>query len=151
SGLAAWGAAADEPRHVVWASFGAQWIGDDDRWTALVDRAAALARARGELGTLADALGMRASQLVLKQQFDEASGRASEALGLARELEAENLELYPLSALAVVAAVRGDDEEARQHAEQALATATANGLPLRASTAVYALALVDLGHGRWDD
>src|SRR5262245_1968975 len=94
---------------------------------ALVERASSLARSRGELGILADALGMRAGQLALGQRFDEASGAAREALELTRELRAGNLELYPLAALAVVAAVRGDDEEAQRLADDALARATVNG------------------------
>ena len=149
--VVAWGAAADEPRHVMWASYAAQWLGDEERFGALTDRAASLARQRGELGVLADTLGMRAGQLALKQRFDEASVAASEAVQLARELKADNLELYPLAALAIVSAVRGRDEEAREHAEAVLELATAKGLPLRASTAVYALALVDLGRARWAD
>lgn len=149
--VAAWGALADEPRNVIWASYAAQWLGDEVRFGALIDRAASVARERGELGILADALGMRAGQLVLKQQFDDASVAASEAVQLARELKADNLELYPLAALAIVSAVRGEDEDAIRRAEDVLALARANGLRLRASMAVYALALVDLGRARWGD
>jgi DNA-binding CsgD family transcriptional regulator len=147
--VVAWGARADQPRHVVWASYGAQWLGDEERFGALTRRAASLARERGELGILADVLGMRAGQLVLKQRFDEAAVAASEALQLVRELKADNLQLYPRAALAVVSAVRGEDEEARRQANEVIEHAGANGLRLRASMAVYALALVDLGRSRW--
>jgi DNA-binding CsgD family transcriptional regulator len=149
SEVVAWGARAEQPRHVVWASYGAQWLGDDEHFRTLTDRAASLARKRGELGILADTLGMRAGQLALKQQFDDASVAASEAVELARELNAVNLELYPRAALAIVSAVRGNDAEAHAHAEEVLEHATRNGLLLRASMAVYALALLDLGRGRW--
>jgi ATP/maltotriose-dependent transcriptional regulator MalT len=149
--VADWGAAAEDARHVVWASFGAQWLGDEKRWGALVDRAASLARERGELGILADALGMRAGQLAFEQRFDDASVAASEALQLTRELGAGNLELYPRAALAIVSAVQGRDDDAREQAEAVLELATVNGLRLRASTAVYALALVDLARSRWEE
>ena len=149
-GVAAWGDAAEEPRHVVWASYGAQWLGDEERFWRLTERAASLARERGELGILADTLGMRAGQLALKQQLDEASVAASEAVAFARELGASNLELYPRAALAIVSAIRGGDD-AESHASAVLELATANGLVLRASMARYALALVDLGAGRWSD
>lgn len=149
--VVAWGAAADDPRQIVWASYGAQWLGDEERFGALIDRAASLARERGELGILADTLGMRAGQRALKQELDEASVAASEGVQLARELKAENLELYPLAALAIVSAVRGRDEEARRQAADVRELATANGLRLRASMAVYALALLDLGRARWVD
>lgn len=151
SDVVEWGAATDEPRHVIWASYAAQWLGDEERFGELTNRASSLARRRGEVGILADTLGMRASQLALKQRFDEASIAASEAVELAHELNADNLELYPLAALAIVSAVRGRDEEACRHAEKVLELANAKGLRLRASTAVYALALVDLGRARWVD
>jgi len=147
--VAAWGARADDPRDVVWASFAAQWLGDATRFGGLVDRAVSLARERGELGILADTLGMRAGQHALGQRFDAASVAASEALQLARELKADNLNLYPNAALAVVSAVRGRDEQARALAEDVLRLATSNGLRMRASMAHYALALVELGRGRW--
>ena len=149
--VAGWGENADEPRSVVWASYAAQWLGDEERFGRLIDRAAVMARERGELGILADALGMRAGQRALKQQLDDASVAATEAVQLARELGARNLELYPRAALAIVAAIRGSDEEARQQAEDVLEHATTNGLRLRASMAVYALALVDLGRARWNE
>jgi DNA-binding CsgD family transcriptional regulator len=146
---AAWGEAADSPRDVVWASYAAQWLGYEERFTALTERATSLARERGELGVLADTLGMRAGQLALQQQFDAASVAASEAIQLARELKADNLQLYPLAALAIVAAVRARDEDVRHNAGYVLELANANGLRLRASMAVYALGLLDLGRGRW--
>ena len=76
---------------------------------------------------------------------------AEEALGLVRELDAANVRLLPLAALASVAAVHGDIEEARRHADEALALAQDRGLALRASAAVHALALADMAEGRWDE
>jgi DNA-binding CsgD family transcriptional regulator len=76
---------------------------------------------------------------------------ASEAGELVRELRAANLELLPETALAVIAAYQGREDEARTRAERALQRALTNGLHLRASTAVYALALVDMGAGRWSE
>ena len=148
--VATWGDRAAEPRYVVWASYAAQWLGDEERFGRLVDRAAVIARERGELGILADVLGMRAGQRALKQQLDDAAVAATEAVQLARELDARNLELYPRAALAIVAAIRGNDAEARSNAEAVVAHATANGLTLRASMAVYALALIELGRGQWE-
>jgi ATP/maltotriose-dependent transcriptional regulator MalT len=147
----AWGERADAPRHILWASFAALWLGDATRFAALVDRAASVARDRGELGTLSEALGIRSVGLAVDQRYDEVSVVASEAVALAQELGAENLELLPRAALAIVSAVRGDDEHARNEAEAVFARATANGLPLRASTAVYALAIADMGRARWND
>ncbi len=149
--LTSWGATAEEPRHATWASFGALWLGDEAGFDALNGRATSMARARGELGNLCDALGIRAGQLAFEQRYEEASVAASEAVQLARELNAANLELLPLAALAIVFAIRGRDDEARRHGEDVLDRATRNGLPLRASAAVYALAVLDLGRARWAD
>jgi DNA-binding CsgD family transcriptional regulator len=149
--LVVFGDTFEEPRHVVWASFGAAWLGDSVRLEQLLVRAAELARRRGELGTLSEALGMRSAYLFFGQRFDEASVAAGEAAELAREVGAENMELLPGSALALVSAVRGDEEGARRQAEQVLEQARAKGFLLRVTPAVYALALVDLGAGRWDE
>jgi DNA-binding CsgD family transcriptional regulator len=147
--LAEWGREADEPGDVVWASFGALWLGDEAGFGSLIDRAAGLARARGELGVLSETLGMYAGHLVLAQRFDEGRVAAAEAAELARDLNARNLELLPLAALAVIAAIQGRDADAERDAHAVREQATASGLRMRASTATYALALVDLGRGRW--
>src|SRR5262245_21557644 len=149
--VAAWGGTVDDARHIIWASFAALWIGDATRFAELADRAGSVARERGELGTLADTLGMRASRLAMSHRFDEASIAASEALELVRGLNAANLDLLPKSALAVIAAFQGRDDDARQYAEEVVERATANGLRLRASGAVFALALADMALGRWSD
>jgi DNA-binding CsgD family transcriptional regulator len=56
-----------------------------------------------------------------------------------------------MTVLAGVAAVRGDEEGARRLAAETLATAAAHGLPLREASAVRAVALLDLGQGRWPE
>jgi tetratricopeptide (TPR) repeat protein len=144
-----WASCTDDERVVYWAGAGALWLGDDERAGELARRSAALARRSGAIGILAASLGVRASQLFLAQQFDEALLAAGEGVQLARELRADNLVLLPLGVLAGIAAVHGRDEEARRHAEETLELAGAHGLVLRAGSALRALALVDLGRGRW--
>jgi DNA-binding CsgD family transcriptional regulator len=85
------------------------------------------------------------------QRFEEAAIAADEALQFDREIRAVNHMLMPRAVLAIVAAVRGDDDEARRRADEVLEVATAHSLVVRAALAVYALALVDVGHGRWAD
>ena len=144
-----WAWLTDDERVVYWAGAGALWLGDDERAGELARRAASLARKTGAIGVLAASLGLRASQLFLAQQFDEALLAAGEGVQLARELRADNLVLLPLGVLAGIAAVRGHDEEAQKQAEETLELANAHGLVLRAAAALRALALVDLGRGRW--
>jgi DNA-binding CsgD family transcriptional regulator len=149
---AVWGATAEEPRLVMWSSWAALWLADMASFEALLERAAALCRARGELGMLADALGVRAVHLSLVcQRFREGAIAAEEAVGLGRELDAENILMLPQAALAVVAAVQGRDDEAREHAERVIDGARRKDVRLRATPAVAALALVDLGRSRAEE
>jgi hypothetical protein len=60
-----------------------------------------------------------------------------------------NLELLPRAILALVSALRGEDDEARRQAEDAYERGTAHGFPVPVTIAIYALAFLDLGRGRW--
>jgi hypothetical protein len=137
--------------HALWGSFASFWLGDATGFGRLVERAAGLARQRGDIGTLAEALGMRSTQLAFEQRLDDASIAAEEAVRLARELGGRNHQVLPRAALTVVAAARGTDEEARRQGEEVLRLAAEAGLRLRASAAVHGLALSDLAHARWED
>jgi ATP/maltotriose-dependent transcriptional regulator MalT len=148
----AWGRTSDQPQQVIWASWAALWLGDEDGFDELLRRAAGLARNRGEIGALAEALGMHATQLaLLAQRYDESAIAADEAIELAHELRADALTLLPRSALAIITAVRGDDDGARRHADDVLRLARTKGHPFRASPARYALAILDMVAARWDD
>jgi DNA-binding CsgD family transcriptional regulator len=144
-----WGFAADDPRHVLWASAFALWIGADERMAQLADRAISLARGRGAIGTLTESLTVRALQFAFVQRFDEALIAAEEALKYAGELGADNLKPIPLTTMAGIAALRGRDDEASERAGEALRIATAHGLAQRAGSALRALGLLDLSRGRW--
>ncbi len=107
-----WGATATASLHVFQASMGAFWLGNDERVDALLSRTEALARERGEVGILAEALGIKSGQLVVAQRFDQTALTGSEGIELSRELGAENLELLPRAVLALVAAIRGQGRRA---------------------------------------
>jgi DNA-binding CsgD family transcriptional regulator len=146
-----WGGTVDDARAVMWASWAALWLGDEESFEALLRRAVHLARRRGQLGLLAEVLGMQAAHLsIIAQRYDDAVISATEALQLSREIHAENLSLLPSSALAIVAAIRGNDDDARRHGEAAVELAQERGHPFRASPAVYGLAMVEMAHSRWD-
>jgi DNA-binding CsgD family transcriptional regulator len=142
---------SDNAQHVYAVSVAALFVGDNQRFTTLINRATSLARARGELGILAEALSMSAAQHYLAQRFEEAALVAGEALQFARELGAANSTATPLGLLAFAAAIRGDDDEARQRSGEMLELAAAHGLPTRATYAVYVLAMLELGRGRWTE
>jgi DNA-binding CsgD family transcriptional regulator len=147
--VASWGALTDDPRHVAWAASAALWLGDNPRATALFERSASLARAQGALGHLAVILGALSLSHFFAQRFDQAAVAAHEAVEFTREVGADNQSTMPNFVLAAVAAIRGDDEEARRRATVALERANARGLPVAAARPPWALALLDLGRGRW--
>jgi DNA-binding CsgD family transcriptional regulator len=144
-----WASSADEAELVFVVAVALALLGDDQHFAPLIDRAVSLARSRGEFGILAEALSVRAVRHQVQHRFDPAAREAEESVQFARELGATNVEARSVSILAHVAAVRGDDEAAVRHAEQVLEVAAAHGLGPRASYAFYALAMVDLGRGRW--
>jgi DNA-binding CsgD family transcriptional regulator len=143
------GALTDLPRHALLANLAAIWLGDDEAAGALVGRSIRLARARGEVGHLADALSLRSAQLILAQRNDEAEVAAHEAAALARELSAENILLLLHAVLAIIAAIQGRHEESHRYGEEVLAVAKAKGLPNREALAIYALAIDDVNRARW--
>ena len=145
------GALTDQPRHALLANLAAIWLGDDEAAGALVGRSVRLARARGEIGNLADALSARSAQLILAQRNDEAEVAAQEASALARELSAENILLLLHAVLAIVAAIKGDHEASHRYGEQVVAVATAKGMPNRIALATYALAIDDVNSARWTE
>jgi DNA-binding CsgD family transcriptional regulator len=145
------GAESENPAHAVWAGSCAMYLGDVAEGGRLLTRSAALARSEGALGILAPALALLGMQQFVAQRLDEALLAAVEGERLAREVGAVNLVAIPSSVLAGVAAIRGQDEEAIRHANAALELAAAHGLPVAGARPVWALALLDLGRGRWTD
>src|SRR5262249_57677210 len=123
----------------VWGAAVAAFMGDLDRGGALASRAATLARQRGEIALVASALGSCAAYLLVENRFAEASADAEEAVRLGREIGADNLTGLPLGVLAMVAAVRGREDEARKLADELAGFAYERRLALPSAFAVSAL------------
>ena len=147
----AWGRGSDDARHVLWASGAAVWLGDPDTFEELLVRGAELARPRGELASLAEALAILAiHRAVFAQRYADAAGPAEEAAALSREIGAENFEAMAMTAQAVVAAVTGRPERARELGGDIIERFRPR-IQLLGSPAIYAMALADMGEGRWED
>ena len=138
---------AEDAQRVFWASAAAAFMGDLERGSVLAARAAALARLRGEVALVASALASSAAYLLIENRFAEAAANAEESARLGREIGAENLTGLPLGVLAMVAAVRGRDDEARQLAAEVAGFANERGLALPSAFAVWSLANADLAQG----
>ena len=143
------GETADDAQRLFWASAAAAFMGDIERGSGLAARAAALARQRGEVALVAHALASCAAYSLVENRFAAAAADAEEAVRLGREIGAENLVGLPLGVLAMIAAVRGREDEARGLSDEVAALAHARGLALPSAFAVWALASVDLAAGRW--
>ncbi|QYC45915.1 Putative HTH-type transcriptional regulator [Nonomuraea coxensis DSM 45129] len=134
---------------LLWASAAASYLGESDVSAELVERAGRVARVSGMVGQLPVVLEFVATGERFKGRLAESAAVAEEGLQLAREAGYTNSVAAHLANLAVVAALRGEEERCRDLAEEALAIAVPHRIGLRAGVAGYALALLDLGLGRY--
>jgi DNA-binding CsgD family transcriptional regulator len=137
----------DEPRWLIWASGGAQFVGDRALAAEFLRRAISSARASGKRERLASAL-MSFVLDGLVQGRHSVLGEASEGLALTREAGLENLTTLFLATRAWFAAVRGQTEECRAHAAEASKRSRTSGAGLGAAVSDWALSLLDLTSGQ---
>ena len=141
-----------EPRQLNWAGVAAALVGDQAKDDAFRRRSEAVSRGSLAVGSLAMVLSRMAwANLFDSGRIAAASTYAEEGLQLALEARLTNPACLHRSVLAWIAAVRGDEEACTSLAEQASKTATEHGLAFHNSTANWAVALLHLGLGRWDD
>ncbi|MGN9786333.1 LuxR C-terminal-related transcriptional regulator [Nonomuraea sp. ZG12] len=138
-----------EAAEFLWASAAASYLGEADVAAELVGQAGRVARVSGMAGQLPVVLEYLSTAERLKGRLAESAAIAEEGLALAREAGYRNSEAAHLANLAVVAALRGEEEACRRYGEQALAIAVPHRVGLRAGVAAYALAMLDLGLGRF--
>jgi DNA-binding CsgD family transcriptional regulator len=135
---------------LMWGAYGAMYHGDVARMMELFEAAAHRARTLGALGDLPLALHGVAVAETIRGRYPDAEAAADEGLRLARETGQQAPECLNVAALAVVAALRGDEERCREHAETALAQGIPRGYGLAVGRTRWALAVLDLGAGRPD-
>ena len=133
------------------AGGGAIFVGDWVRARRYFDRAIVLARDRGAVALLPETLGLRALIALWERRLADAAADADEAVRLADDIGAGNARAVPVTVLAWLAGLRGDEEECRRHADEVLALSIERGLALPAGLATWALAQLDLAAGRWDE
>ena len=133
------------------AGGGAVFVGDWVRARRYFDRAIVLARDRGAIALLPETLGLRALIALWERRLVDAAADADEAVRLADDIGAGNARALPVTVLAWLAGLRGDEEACRRHADEVLALSLERGLALPAALATWALAELDLATGRWDE
>ncbi|MEV6030703.1 AAA family ATPase [Nonomuraea sp. NPDC052116] len=133
----------------LWATAAASYLGEADLAVDLVARAGRVARVSGMVGQLPVVLEFVATGERIAGRLAESQAISEEGLELAREAGYANSVAAHLANLAVLAALRGEEETCRRHAQEALAIAIPHRVGLRAGVAAYALAMLDLGTGRF--
>lgn len=133
----------------LWATAAASTLGESDLATELATRAGQVARVSGMTGQLPVVLEFVATADRLAGRLARSQAVSEEGLALAREAGYENTVAAHLANLAVLAALRGEEEPCERQAREALAIALPHRVGLRAGVAAYALAMLDLCLGRY--
>lgn len=138
----------EDPAGHLWAAAAASQLGETDLAAELSDRAGQVARVSGMAGQLPVVLEFVATAERLAGRLARSQALSEEGLELAREAGYENTVAAHLANLAVVAALRGEEEDCERQARAALAIAVPHRVGLRAGVAAYARAMLDLCLGR---
>ena len=136
--------ALDEPNALVWASYAASDSRRPGAGLTYASRAVDLARRQGLLGQLPRALARQAAEFLQVSQFDPAYAAAQEGYRLS--LDVGYGHGFHLANMAAVEAVWGREQDARRHAEEALALGQRKAYLV--TIAEHTLGLIDLTTGR---
>ncbi len=137
-----------DPALLCWAS-GILWgLGDRARGRELNRAAVRNARRIGAVGILVWALERAVSDDIAGGRFRSAEASAEEGYRLATEIGQLNASCWHRGALALLAALQGQEERARDLAYEVLAEAVPRRLVHIILTARRALGLIDLAAGR---
>lgn len=131
------------------ASIMAMMVGDDVAAAELAGRLAAGLRARGGIGMLPHALQALAMSQIFLGEYLDAVTSASEGVRLARDTGQGHREAHCVALLAWLAAVQGDEARCRELATESAAYGLAHDIPPTGALAVWALAMLELGAGRY--
>ncbi len=137
-----------DPRALIWAATAASVAGNMGDGVQYVTRAVHEARRQGLLGLLPFALQRLSGELLRQSKFDQAYAAAEEAHGLGADLGYASA--WRVLAMSSVEAIWGRDDDARAHAEEALAAGERTGESFLSSSARFTLAFIDLSRGRWE-
>lgn len=143
--------ASAQPVALLFAGRAALYLGDDQAAYRTHHEAAARARASGALTIVTQILPRLATAEIWAGRLPSAAANAREGLQLAREIGQHDLVAQQLVLLAVIAALRGSEDECRSLAAESRDLASARGLGIVAEFGQWALALLELGLGRAEE
>ncbi|MES0832864.1 helix-turn-helix transcriptional regulator [Nocardiopsis tropica] len=139
----------DDAVGCLWATAAASALGESDLATGMAERAGRVARVSGMAGQLPVVLGFVATADRLAGRLAHSRAVSEEGLALAQEAGYENTVAAHLANLAVLAALRGEEESCERQAREALAIALPHRVGLSAGVASYAQAMLELCLGRY--
>lgn len=138
-----------DPTLLIHAGIAALMLGDHTRATTATVRAAASARAHGATVTVPQAMEFRAYAEFWTGHPRAAETATADALWQAHATGQDNGACHLQAALAMFAALTGDEDVCRERAAAARSFALGRGLGLPAALAQWALAYLDLSTGRF--
>jgi len=141
----------DDPDALRWAATAALMIGDDTIAHAFPSRAVEIARARGAVATVPQAIELLVHSELWTGRLAIAGANALEGLRLATETGQLNCACHLRALLALHAAIEGDVRTCRERAQEAMARAREHDLGLVSAVATWALAFSDLSLGRYGE
>ena len=144
-------AASKEPVALLFAGRAALYLGDDQATYRTHREAAARARASGALSIVTQILPRLAITELWAGRWASGSANAREGVQLAREIGQHDLVAQQLVLLALIAALRGSEDECRSLAAESRELASARRLGIVLELAHWALALLELGLGRAEE
>jgi DNA-binding CsgD family transcriptional regulator len=136
----------DKPAQLLWAGRAALYLGELDAARKLYERGADQARLSGAIGMLATILDRLAWTDAIAGRPASAEANAEEGLQLAGELGLDAG--VAMGSLALVNAMRGDEDGCHTAAARAYSLAEARRMRIVSASADWALGLLDLGLGR---
>ncbi|MDF2753550.1 MAG: hypothetical protein K0S82_1933, partial [Gaiellaceae bacterium] len=143
--------AASEPVALLFAGRAALYLGDDQAAYRTHHEAAARARASGALSIVTQILQRLALIEVWAGRWPSAAANAKEGVQLAREIGQHDLVAQDLVMLALIAALRGSEDESRSLAAESRELASARRIGIVLEAAQWALAVLELGLGRAEE
>ena len=126
----------------------ALFIGDDEAGYRSRSQTVAEARAAGAVGNMIDSLFRLALVEIVTGRWTAASATASEALRLARETGQEPLLALPFICLALVSALRGEEQRLRMVAGEIEQIADVHRMAYADQAVYWAWGIFELGGGR---
>jgi DNA-binding CsgD family transcriptional regulator len=143
--------AASEPVALLFAGRAALYLGDDLAAYRTHHEAAARARASGALSIVTQILQRLALIEVWAGRWPSAAANAKEGVQLAREIGQHDLVAQDLVMLALIAALRGSEDECRSIAAESRELASARRIGIVLEAAQWALTVLELGLGRAEE